>query len=201
MPMRRRTSTGSTPWRTGPRRGRGSRPSTRVPGIRSFIRLIVRSSVDLPQPGRADERGDALRLERDGDVAHGAERRRSRSARPRRRMTGSTAVSASAAAGAGRSRGRGAWTPSVGRGSVAGPRSSSRRSPSAATGDMRAVGEGHGRLQRAIGCRSSPRPLVAVAEEDGDGIGEERDRPAGRRWRPRQAPGTRPAACAPSRRR
>ena len=25
-------------------------PSTRVPGIRSFIRLIVRSSVDLPQP-------------------------------------------------------------------------------------------------------------------------------------------------------
>ena len=50
MPMRRRTSTGSTydayrfsSWYV-------TSPSSRVPGIRSFIRLMVRRSVDLPHP-------------------------------------------------------------------------------------------------------------------------------------------------------
>ncbi len=50
MPIRRRTSIGSTsgPYRSVP--WYVIRPSTRAPGMRSFIRLKERSSVDLPQP-------------------------------------------------------------------------------------------------------------------------------------------------------
>ena len=50
MPMRRRTSTGSTsvPYRSTP--WYRTLPSTRVPVMRSFIRLMLRRSVDLPQP-------------------------------------------------------------------------------------------------------------------------------------------------------
>src|SRR5690606_1721790 len=50
MPMRRRTSTGSTP---GPYRfcpWKIASPSIRAPGTRSFMRLKQRSSVLLPQP-------------------------------------------------------------------------------------------------------------------------------------------------------
>ena len=50
MPMRRRTSTGSTvgPYRSIP--WYVTRPSTRAMSIRSFIRFKHRSTVDLPHP-------------------------------------------------------------------------------------------------------------------------------------------------------
>ena len=35
-------------------------PVVRTSSIRSFIRFRQRSSVDLPQPGRADQGGDLL---------------------------------------------------------------------------------------------------------------------------------------------
>ena len=50
MPTRRRTATGSTPW---PYRSWPSKQDVAldaVAGMRSFIRFIVRSRVDLPQP-------------------------------------------------------------------------------------------------------------------------------------------------------
>ncbi len=50
MPIRRRTWTGSTPLRRGLDRGRGPRPVTSAPGIRSFIRLKQRMYVLFPHP-------------------------------------------------------------------------------------------------------------------------------------------------------
>ena len=73
--------------RTGRRRGTGRSPSTRVPGIRSFIRLIVRSSVDLPQPDGPMSAVICLRRERDRHVLHRAERAVVEATRPRARMT------------------------------------------------------------------------------------------------------------------
>ncbi len=51
MPIRRRTSTGSTPdaYRSWPWKLEIGR-SDRYAGMRSFIRFIVRRSVDLPHP-------------------------------------------------------------------------------------------------------------------------------------------------------
>jgi hypothetical protein len=41
--------------------------------MRSFIRLKQRSTVLLPQPDGADERGDLVLVDVEVDVAHGAE--------------------------------------------------------------------------------------------------------------------------------
>ena len=75
MPMRRRTSTGSTlRRRRGRRRGSASVPSTRAPSMRSFIRLKQRSTVVLPQPdGPMNAVISCWRIV-EVDVAHGPER-------------------------------------------------------------------------------------------------------------------------------
>ena len=48
-------------------------PSTRAPGITSCIRLRVRRNGRLAAAGRADERGDAARLDRERHVLDGLE--------------------------------------------------------------------------------------------------------------------------------
>ncbi len=50
MPITRRTATGSTPWPYRLVPSSSTLPLTWAPGITSCIRLIVRSTVDLPQP-------------------------------------------------------------------------------------------------------------------------------------------------------
>ena len=50
MPMRRRTAIGETPGPYSDAPRYCTSPSTRAPGMRSFMRFSVRSTVVLPQP-------------------------------------------------------------------------------------------------------------------------------------------------------
>ena len=55
--------------RRGPGRGTRALPSTRAPGMRSFIRLRQRRKVDLAAARRADQGGDLVAADVDRDVA------------------------------------------------------------------------------------------------------------------------------------
>ena len=176
-----------------------SGPRARVPGIRSFIRLIVRSSVDLPQPDGPMSAVIRCGRDVDRDVLHrpeGAvvERHVVEGAGPRAAVGSAPSVAA-----VGRRPGRRRRVGGAGRSSVRSARSAGRSWSSVGRPGSRASVRRRHRLGRVR--LDHHRWSYRLRRRIGDGVGEEGHHEQDDDGRRRQARGTPPGACAPSRRR